>query len=82
MAVSQVFSIAVDEVLEDWPERLERERQWVAPQQALALIGEPELLPVIAIFAKREGNAVTQLKTEAKFFAAMKTWWRLLWAGR
>jgi 8-oxo-dGTP pyrophosphatase MutT (NUDIX family) len=77
-----VFAVAVDEVLEDWPERGQRQRQWVLPQQALGLIGEPELLPVIAAFAKREGVAVTQMKTEASFFAVMNKWWHSLWAGR
>jgi 8-oxo-dGTP pyrophosphatase MutT (NUDIX family) len=48
----RVFAMAVNEVLMEWPERHERERQWVSPQRALALIGEPELLPIVASFAK------------------------------
>jgi 8-oxo-dGTP pyrophosphatase MutT (NUDIX family) len=45
-----VFGLKVADVLEDWPERLQRQRQWTPQAQALGMIGEPELLPVIAAF--------------------------------
>jgi 8-oxo-dGTP pyrophosphatase MutT (NUDIX family) len=46
----EVFTLQVNTMLDDWPERLERERQWLSPQQALQLIGEPGLVPVIVKF--------------------------------
>jgi 8-oxo-dGTP pyrophosphatase MutT (NUDIX family) len=73
-----VFAMAIETILEDWPERLERERQWVLPQQALALIGEPELLPIIAAFARREGVAVQPAESENSFMAWVRKWWRKL----
>jgi 8-oxo-dGTP pyrophosphatase MutT (NUDIX family) len=48
----RVFALEVNEVLEDWPEMGQRERKWVGAQDALTIIGEPELLPVVAAFAK------------------------------
>ena len=78
----RVFALAVDEILEDWPERTERQRQWVSPQQALALIGEPELLQIIADFAQRQGVAITLPRTENKFVVFIRTWWRKLWADK
>lgn len=72
----QVFAIAVDEVLDDWPEKSDRERQWASPQQALALIGEPELLPVISVFAKRHGGVPKSSSAGSGGVALLKRWWR------
>ncbi|HEX8232484.1 MAG TPA: NUDIX hydrolase [Caulobacteraceae bacterium] len=39
----RVFRLQVAEVLEDWPERAQRERAWVSPAQAAERVVEPEL---------------------------------------
>ncbi len=62
----QVFSMKVEKMLDEWPERLERERQWVSPKRALEMIGEPELLPVVATFGG----------LRVGFFMTLKIWWR------
>lgn len=38
-----LFRLDVAEVVEDWPERHERERRWFAPEAAAAAVEEPEL---------------------------------------
>jgi 8-oxo-dGTP pyrophosphatase MutT (NUDIX family) len=77
---AQVFAMEVDDILEDWPERTERQRQWVSPKKALALLHEVELLPVIADFAKRQGVDVTVEPTKTGLFAMLKKWLRQLLA--
>jgi 8-oxo-dGTP pyrophosphatase MutT (NUDIX family) len=72
----QVFAIAVEEVLDNWPEQQERLRQWVSPQQALTMIGEPELLPVISAFASRHGDMLMPSNPRRGFMALLKRWWR------
>lgn len=39
-----VYLLAVEEELEDWPERGERERRWFTPGQAAMACGEPGLV--------------------------------------
>ncbi|MBL6455997.1 NUDIX hydrolase [Belnapia sp. T6] len=39
----EVFPLAVEEMLEDWPERAERERRWFSLPQAAAAVEEGEL---------------------------------------
>ncbi len=46
-----VFAMEVTEVLDRWPEAHERARQWLSPQEALALVEEPELAALIRTFA-------------------------------
>jgi 8-oxo-dGTP pyrophosphatase MutT (NUDIX family) len=46
-----VYALRVEQELEDWPERLERERRWVTAADAADLSGEPELVPVLQQFA-------------------------------
>ncbi|MGB9144093.1 MAG: NUDIX hydrolase [Aestuariivirga sp.] len=46
-----VFAMEVSEVLDLWPEAHERTRQWLSPQEAVALVNEPELAALIATFA-------------------------------
>jgi 8-oxo-dGTP pyrophosphatase MutT (NUDIX family) len=70
-----VFAVEVEEVLDDWPEKPERERQWVSPQQALALVGEAELLPVISAFAKRHDDALMPSNARGGLMALLKRWW-------
>jgi 8-oxo-dGTP pyrophosphatase MutT (NUDIX family) len=72
----RVFALVVDKVLEDWPEKAERQRQWVQLPQAFVLIGELELLPIIATFAKREGVLTKLVKTETSIIARFLSWWR------
>ncbi len=76
----QVFSIAVDEVLDIWPERAERQRRWVSPEQAQVLIGEPELLPVISAFARGHAMTLTALSPKVRLAVRLKKWWHDLFA--
>lgn len=46
-----VFAMEVTEVLDQWPEAHERARQWLSPEEALALVEEPELAALIRAFA-------------------------------
>jgi 8-oxo-dGTP pyrophosphatase MutT (NUDIX family) len=43
----QLFEMLVTEVLEDWPERHQRRREWFAPAAAAAAVDEPELKALI-----------------------------------
>jgi 8-oxo-dGTP pyrophosphatase MutT (NUDIX family) len=72
----QVFKLAVVEILENWPECADRQRRWVQPAEALVLIGEPELLPVIEAFAKSLDNGVKPSRVENGLFEGIKRWWR------
>ena len=42
-----VFLMRVDEVLDDWPERGQRQRRWFDPADAAELIAEPKLARLI-----------------------------------
>jgi 8-oxo-dGTP pyrophosphatase MutT (NUDIX family) len=74
----RVFALAVEKILEDWPEKAERQRQWYSPKQAVALCGEPELVPILAVFAKCQGVVLEPVKPINKFMARLKSWWRKL----
>lgn len=43
-----VFVLHVEAVLEEWPERTQRTREWVTPEEAIARIEEPDLRAVVA----------------------------------
>ncbi len=43
-----VFLFAVDQELDDWPERTQRRREWFKPEKAAALVAEPQLARMIA----------------------------------
>jgi 8-oxo-dGTP pyrophosphatase MutT (NUDIX family) len=76
----QVYAMRVQDVLDDWPEREERERKWVDLAQALAMIGEPELLPVVEAFkaiAPLDGKVSSGYKSLLDLF---RKWWRKLLA--
>lgn len=45
-----VFPLAVEQTLDHWPEERERERLWIAPDRAAALVAEPELKALILGF--------------------------------
>jgi len=42
-----VFLLKVDEELEEWPEKGERDRRWLSPSQAALLISEGGLVPML-----------------------------------
>jgi 8-oxo-dGTP pyrophosphatase MutT (NUDIX family) len=42
-----VFLMQVTEVAEDWPERSVRQRRWVSPEEAIALLGDEGLREVV-----------------------------------
>jgi 8-oxo-dGTP pyrophosphatase MutT (NUDIX family) len=47
----KVFLLEVEEEMDDWPESLERERQWFTPGKAAAFVEEPELAELILAIA-------------------------------
>ncbi|MCX7305821.1 MAG: NUDIX hydrolase [Hyphomicrobiales bacterium] len=44
----KVFLLVVSEMLADWQESRSRRRAWLSPQEAAALIDEPELASLVA----------------------------------
>ena len=46
----RVFAMQVKEQRKNWPERGERDRKWYSPQDAAALVAEPDLAELIADF--------------------------------
>ncbi len=48
-----VFAIEVEQELDEWPERHERERRWYAMPEAIKRVEEPELVPVLQEFERR-----------------------------
>lgn len=48
----QLFRMLVTEESADWPERLERERRWFAPEEAAAAVAEPDLARLIRLAAR------------------------------
>ncbi len=50
----KVFLLEVEEELDEWPERHERERIWCTPQKAAASVDEPELAKLILDLAEDE----------------------------
>jgi uncharacterized protein len=47
-AVVTVYRLDVTEEREDWPERRQRQRQWLAPSTAATLVAEQELAALLA----------------------------------
>lgn len=45
-----VYSLEVTENLADWPERSERQRQWVSREDAVVLVDEPGLAHILQCF--------------------------------
>ena len=43
----RVFLMAVDKLLDTWPEQDQRSRQWFTPTEAAAAVAEPELADII-----------------------------------
>lgn len=73
-----VYAMRVRELLDDWPEREERQRQWFDQAQALAMIGEPELLPIVAAFEGQVIGASPKAALRFSLFQTFKSWWRKL----
>lgn len=42
-----VYPLEVHDVMDDWRERRQRERDWVSPDQAIRLVDEPQLVQVL-----------------------------------
>jgi 8-oxo-dGTP pyrophosphatase MutT (NUDIX family) len=74
----RVFALEVTESLEVWPERADRQRQWVSLQQAMAIAGEPELIPVILKFAEQRRDSATVAPRGVSVVERLKSWWRRL----
>nr|WP_258733568.1 NUDIX hydrolase [Ancylobacter mangrovi] len=49
-----VFPLAVRRQLGDWPERHERERRWMTPEDAALLVDETDLGALITEFAQSQ----------------------------
>ncbi len=49
----QVHSVAVSDIVDDFPEAHERKRKWETPDVAAQLVAEPELQQLILNFAER-----------------------------
>lgn len=47
----RVFPIEVSRIDDRWPEKGQRERKWVSPEEAAALVAEPDLSELILEFA-------------------------------
>ena len=51
LCVVDVYPLAVEQELSDWPESHERERVWLTPAEAASRVDEPELAALIEAFA-------------------------------
>ena len=75
----EVFAMEVTEVLDLWPEANERARQWLSPQEALALVEEPELAALIRRFAgDKSGLALPAPTWSQAIWHRLKALFRLL----
>lgn len=72
----KVYALRVQTELDDWPERGERQRQWFDKAQALAMIGEPELLPIIAAFEGHTIGGSAGKRWGSGLFGKLERWWR------
>ena len=57
----KVFPLLVKRQSAIWPESHQRAVQWVDPEKAISLIGEPELKAIVAAFARRVATAASKL---------------------
>lgn len=48
-----VFILEVAHVLDNWPERKQRQRRWMSPGEAAMVVGEPGLVQVLLDFGAR-----------------------------
>ncbi len=56
MADVEVFPLAVNRELDDWPEKAERDRRWFSLAEAAAVVDEPDLADLIRSFGASEFN--------------------------
>jgi 8-oxo-dGTP pyrophosphatase MutT (NUDIX family) len=56
-----VFPLLVKSQSDAFPEREQRESQWVAPGRAVEMVGDPDLKKLIAAFARRVAAAASRL---------------------
>lgn len=52
-----VFPMQVSRVLDDWPEKDRRRREWMSPEHAAAAVAEKKLAKIIARFARGGATA-------------------------
>jgi len=52
-ALVELFPLLVREILDEWPERHERERRWFVAEDAAASVAEEELAALIAAIGRR-----------------------------
>ena len=64
---AEVFLMRVTDVLEDWPERSARERQWASPADAVRLVEEPGIAPLFARLVELEPMLVAEAADLAPF---------------
>lgn len=75
----ELFSMEVTEVLDQWPEAHERARQWLPPEEAWALVEEPELAALIRTFAGEHlGHALPAATCSQAIWQKLKALLRLL----
>jgi 8-oxo-dGTP pyrophosphatase MutT (NUDIX family) len=75
----EVFAMEVTEVLGEWPEAHERARQWLSPEEAVALVEEPELAALIRTFAGDQlGQALPSPTYSQAIWQQVKALLRLL----
>lgn len=74
----RVYALQVQDLLDTWPESHERQRQWVSKDQALAMIGEPELIAVVAAFDGSTQIAPITSPDSEGLIDRLKKWWRKL----
>lgn len=48
-----VYALEVAHVLDNWPERKQRDRRWMSPGEAAMVVGEPGLVQVLLDFGAR-----------------------------
>ena len=75
----EVFAMEVTEVLDLWPEAHERARQWLSPEEAVALVEEPELAALMRTFAGDQlGQALPAPTGSQAIWQKLKALLRLL----
>ena len=60
MADVEVFPLAVNQELDDWPEKAERQRKWFSLASAASAVDEPDLADLIRSFGASEFNKAAQ----------------------
>jgi 8-oxo-dGTP pyrophosphatase MutT (NUDIX family) len=61
-----VYLLHVQQELDTWPEREERERRWMRPEAAIDQAGEGGLVPLLKQFAEHPPQSVPDTRVEEK----------------